>query len=67
MPTIYRLIPKQDNKIRQYRDAYSLACAFLGRRISAYIVVKSDDKGDRIVDLTDLADIKDIEQALLIG
>ena len=47
---IYRLINKSDNKIEQYRSANKLSSFMLGRRISSYIVIKSDEKGDRIVD-----------------
>ena len=52
---IYRLIPRDNNRITQYRGdkgASELAAHFLGRRISAYIVVKSSPwGGDRVVDL----------------
>lgn len=48
-PTIYRVIPKQNNKIEQFRDPHDLAVYMLGRRLSAYIVIKSDEHGDRLV------------------
>lgn len=52
METIYRVICRDDNKVRQYRDdkgAFSISSFMLGRRTSAYLVIKSDERGDRIV------------------
>ena len=49
MTTIYRVIPVDNNKIYQYRKASEVAIFFLGRRITAYIVVKTDEFGSRVV------------------
>jgi len=48
-PTVYRLINKSDNRVDHFRDPSSLAAYMLGRRISNLLVIKSDDKGDRLV------------------
>ena len=49
MPTIYRIIARDDNKVLQFRSAYDASIFMLGRRLSAYIAVKSDELGDRVV------------------
>ena len=52
MHTVYRVISRDDNKVWHYRDdagAFSLSSFMLGRRISAYMVIKSDERGDRVV------------------
>lgn len=51
MPTVYRIIARDNNEVAQYRDHTATAWYFVGRRISAYIVVKSDEQGDRVVTL----------------
>lgn len=58
--TIYRLVPKHNNTIQQYRNANDLAMSLLGRQISAYIVIKSDASGDRVVDFRDWYDYDQI-------
>ena len=49
MPTIYRVIARDDNKVVQYRDPYNASIFLMGKRVGAYIVIKSDDLGDRVV------------------
>ena len=49
IPTIYRLLNKSDNVFRQYRNPEDVAIFFLGRRVGNYIVIKSDQRGDRLV------------------
>lgn len=54
MITIYRLISKkQDNIIKKFLKSYDLANYMLGRRVGEYIVIKSDNNGDRVVEFTD--------------
>ena len=48
---IYRLINKSDNKITQYRKEDEIFIYLLGRRISNYILIKSDDSGDRVINI----------------
>lgn len=64
MPTIYRVIARDDNKVQQFRDAYRASVFMLGRRISAYIVVKSDERGDRAYQWPTNTDIMVIEKEL---
>jgi len=65
MTTIYRLIARDDNRVQQFRSAYDLSIHMLGRRLSAYIVVKSDEqRGDRVVTWPDNPDIVVIEEAM---
>ena len=49
MTTVYRVIARDNNTVTQYRDPDSVANFLLGRRLSAYIIIKSDDLGDRII------------------
>lgn len=65
---VYRIIPIENNRVVQYRRPLEVSSFFLGRRISAYIVIKTDDVGHRTVDLAsangDCGKIKDLlEQA----
>lgn len=50
-PTVYRLINKSNNTVDFYRDPNAIAAYLLGRRISNFLVIKSDDTGDRLVPL----------------
>lgn len=47
--TIFRIINRDDSKIKQARKSSDVAAYMLGRRLSQYIVVKSDSIGDRVV------------------
>jgi len=49
MPTIYRVIARDDNKVQQFRTAYDVSIFLLGRRITAYLIIKSDNQGDRLI------------------
>ena len=49
MTTIYRIIPVENNKISQYRKASEVASFLLGRRVTAYIIIKTDEFGSRVV------------------
>lgn len=63
--SIFRIINKNDNKIIQKRKASEVSIYFLGRRISAYMVIKSDETGDRLVNLDPAqGDVSVIEQIL---
>ena len=48
-PTVYRLVNKSGNLVTQFRDPSSLAAHMLGKRISNFLVIKSDESGDRLV------------------
>jgi hypothetical protein len=64
--TVYRVIPLENNKISQYRNAREVSVFFMGRRISAYIVIKTDTTGSRVVPLEglNLPDVQYIQQML---
>lgn len=62
-PTVYRLVNKSGNKVAQFRDPSSLVAHMLGKRISAYLVIKSDERGDRLVTFAS-ADVDAMETAL---
>jgi hypothetical protein len=51
--TLYRVIDKYTNEIREFEIPRNVATYFLGRFFSGYIVVKSDENGDRVVVLND--------------
>lgn len=55
-PTTYRIISKNSNTIKVMRDAkrvtdFVLARYQMGKSLTAYIVIKSDNKGDRIISI----------------
>lgn len=62
-PAVYRLVNKSGNLVSQFRDPSSLAAHMMGKRISNYLVIKSDERGDRLVVLTS-ADVGEIEETL---
>lgn len=49
MRTKFRLINKSDNVIQTYSDSRDIATFLLGRRVDNYIIVKSDETGDRVI------------------
>lgn len=49
MKSKLRLINKSDNVIKTYSDPRDIATFLLGRNVNNYIIVKSDDLGDRVV------------------
>lgn len=51
MKTVYRVIPKESDELKQWSKPFDVSVFLLGRQISAYIVVKTDDRGSRVVDL----------------
>jgi hypothetical protein len=63
VPTIYRVINKSDDKIWQTRDANKVAIWFLGRRVDNFIVVKSDEEGDRVVKFGD-CEVNSLKQTM---
>lgn len=52
-PTIYRVIAKDDITVKFFRSTWDLSIYLLGRRLSAYLVIKSDAAGDRLITFTD--------------
>jgi hypothetical protein len=51
MPTVYHVINRSDaTAYRQSRYVREVSIWMLGRRISNWIIVKSDEGGDRVVD-----------------
>jgi hypothetical protein len=62
-PTVYRLVNKSGNKVTQFRDPGSLAAHMLGKRISNLLVIKSDERGDRLVVFSS-AEVQSIEETL---
>jgi hypothetical protein len=61
----YRLINLSDNMIKCFRSESALTSFLLGRRISNYLIIKSDI-GDKYFSLVELctADVKEIEKIL---
>lgn len=51
--TLYRVIDRYTNEIREFELASSISIYFLGRVVSGYIVVKSDENGDRVITFHD--------------
>ena len=66
MKTKYRVINKSDNLIKSFTKAHDVAIFFLGRRVLNYMVIKSDENGDRLVqfDTLDNFEINAIEKQL---
>lgn len=66
MKTKYRVINKSDNLIKSFIKAHDVAIFFLGRRVLNYMVIKSDECGDRLVqfDKLDNFEISAIEKQL---
>lgn len=48
---VYRVVPIDNSIVQQTRSAQEVASFLFGRRVSAYIVIKSDERGHRVVDL----------------
>lgn len=64
----YRVIARKGNTVNQFAQAHHAAAWLLGRRISECMLIKTDHKGDRVVDVSaaggDVAQIQTIlEQA----
>lgn len=49
MKVIFRVINRSDSMLQQYRNPADIAMFLCGRRIDNYMIIKSDDKGDRLV------------------
>ena len=64
MPTVYRIVARDDNTVRQFRNAYDVSIFILGWRMSAYIAIKSDELGDRIIAWPSDPNIETIEKHL---
>ena len=64
MPTIYRVVPRDDNRVYQFREASRVGSFMLGRRLGAYLVVKSDELGDRVINWPSNPDVFSIEEAM---
>ena len=64
MKTKYRVINKSDNVIKCFSKPRDVAIFLLGRRVSNYLVIKSDEVyADRLVLLTDF-EVNAIEKQL---
>ena len=64
MATVYRIISRDDNTVKQFRDAYHASIFLLGQRLSTYIAVKSDDLGDRVILWPSNPELTAIEETL---
>lgn len=64
--TLYRVIDRYTNEIREFEIPRNVAVYFLGRVVSGYIVVKSDENGDRVVVFND-CEMNAIERTLIAG
>ena len=60
---VYRFINKSNNRVEYFGDPAALAAHLLGKRISNYLVIKSDEQGDRLVVFTS-AYVHEIEKNL---
>ena len=60
---MYRFINKSNNRVDHFRDPSALAAHMLGKRLSNCLVIKSDERGDRLVMFAS-ADVDAIEAAL---
>ncbi len=65
-PTVYRVINKSDNLVRHFRQASEVAIYMRSRRLTNYIVIKSDNTGDRLLALT-ATDLPALVQELYAG
>ena len=63
MKTKYRIINKSNNTVITESRPYGVGVFLLGRRIDNYIIVKSDERGDRLMKL-DSSDIQKIIESL---
>lgn len=50
MSNTYRIVSKFDDVVRSLDTADDVVCFFFGRRVRDYIVVKSDDAGNRCIE-----------------
>jgi hypothetical protein len=64
--TLYRVIDRYTNEIREFEIPGNVSIYFLGRVVSRYIVVKSDENGDRVITFHDY-EINAIKKALIEG
>lgn len=64
MSTVYRIVARDDNKVVQFREASRVGSFLLGRRITAYIVIKTDEHGDRVYNWSGNAAVHVIEEEL---
>jgi hypothetical protein len=64
--TLYRVIDRYTNEIREFEIPRNVAIYFWGRLVSGYIVVKSDNTGDRVVVFNDY-EMNAIKKALIAG
>lgn len=62
----FRVINKSDNIVLTFRAAKSVAAFLLGCRIDNFIVVKSDEIGDRVIKFSS-NECKVIESELIAG
>ena len=49
----YRILRKFDGELFVQFTPLSVAAFLLGKRVNEYIVIKSDNRGDRVVNFTD--------------
>lgn len=66
MKTVFRVINRSDNIVQQWRNPTDIAVFLLGRRIHNYMIIKSDDKGDRLIAL-ESGDIDVIKHQLSVA
>ena len=66
MKAIFRVINRSDNMLQQYRNPTDIATFLWDRRIDNYMIIKSDDKGDRLIAL-ESGDINTIKHQLSIA
>lgn len=50
--SVYRLINRSNNRVEYFNDPAALAYHMLGTRISDFLVIKSDEQGDRLVNFS---------------
>jgi hypothetical protein len=64
--SIYRVVNRSLNVIHTFTNPADVACRLLGRRLDNYMVIKTDDKGDRLVPFTS-SDVAALSHSLSIA
>lgn len=50
--TTYRIVNKETNKVTVQNQASSVAAWFLARQLGNYFIIKSDEGGDRLFEMS---------------
>ena len=64
MKPIYRLISKSDNRVDFRSTAYETAMYLNGLRLDDMLVIKSDERGDRLVNFYNAENFEELSAAI---